>query len=160
MGMTEGSLIAAFRGAYRYLSNFYVEKDGLTLEHRFQAAKATNQIDQNYVLNAPLANEAKVRGHEISLRPDWEGVKDQVMLDLVRTKFAPGSKLADWLLATHPAELVEGNTWGDTYWGASLYSGKGQNRLGKILMQVRQELVETERADELQATSEAEDGDW
>ena len=41
-------------------------------------------------------------------------------------------------MATGDAELVEGNTWNDTYWGVC--NGVGHNHLGKILMQVRQEL--------------------
>ena len=62
------------------------------------------------------------------------------MLNLVRAKFTPGSKLAEWLLATGEAELSEGNTWGDEYWGVNLRTGKGLNKLGKILMMVREEL--------------------
>jgi hypothetical protein len=85
------------------------------------------------------------------------------MLDLVRTKFAPGSTLAEWLMATHPAELQEGNWWGDQYWGVSLTTGKGQNRLGEILMEVREELVEArieeEETYEALKAEEAED-DW
>ena len=44
------------------------------------------------------------------------------------------------LLATGDAELQEGNTWNDTFWGVSSKTGKGKNTLGKILMKVRGEL--------------------
>lgn len=39
------------------------------------------------------------------------------------------------LIATGDSQLIEGNTWGDTYWGVC--RGKGQNKLGKLLMKVR-----------------------
>jgi hypothetical protein len=163
MGYDADSLIAAFDGAYRYLSNFYVEDDGFTVEHRFQAAKATDPAQRRWVLSARTPHQAKRRGNQVALREDWEQVKDSVMLDLVRAKFAPGSKLADWLMNTWPAELQEGNTWGDQYWGASLRTGRGQNRLGEILMQVREELVEA-RIDEEETyealKAEEVEGDW
>jgi len=59
------------------------------------------------------------------------------MTDLVRQKFS-NPQLAKQLLDTKDFELIEGNTWGDTFWGVC--SGKGQNNLGKILMQIRNEL--------------------
>ena len=43
------------------------------------------------------------------------------------------------LLATGKATLVEGNSWGDTFWGVC--RGKGKNMLGKILMRVRKRLA-------------------
>ena len=60
------------------------------------------------------------------------------MLRFLRDKFKPGSELAGKLLNTGDAELVEGNHWGDRYWGVC--DGEGQNKLGKLLMQVRGEL--------------------
>lgn len=75
------------------------------------------------------------------MRPDWEQVKDEIMLELVRSKFS-SVKMKRMLLATGEHELIEGNTWGDSYWGYDLVKNHGQNHLGKILMQVRQELRE------------------
>ena len=72
MGYDIDSLISAFRGAYRYLSNFYVEEDGQTVEHRFQAAKALDPAERQWVLEAPTPGEAKRRGRKVNLRPDWE----------------------------------------------------------------------------------------
>lgn len=128
-----------FRGAHAYLSNFFYEADGLTIEHRFQAAKATSEEDHHWILSAKTPNDAKRIGRRIDLRADWEQVKDQVMLDLVREKFATPS-LGSLLIATGDAELVEGNTWGDRYWGVDRSSGIGLNRLGQTLMVVRGEL--------------------
>ena len=77
-------------------------------------------------------------GRQISpIRSDWKEVKDQVMHEIVYNKFNNNSFLKTSLLATGDVILLE-NAPND-YWGIGL-SGKGQNRLGKILMQVRNEL--------------------
>ena len=60
------------------------------------------------------------------------------MRGLVLDKFLYNVKLADKLLATEDAILIEGNTWDDVFWGVC--DGKGENWLGKILMDVRTEL--------------------
>lgn len=70
---------------------------------------------------------------------DWDGRKVAIMRGLLREKFAPGSELAARLLATHPRALVEGNDWGDRFWGVC--RGQGENWLGRLLEQVRDELV-------------------
>lgn len=82
------------------------------------------------------AGQAKRRGYRVKLRDDWELVKLGIMEDLVRQKFNEKT-LGDMLLATGDAELVEGNDWGDKFWGVC--DGEGQNMLGKILMKVRSE---------------------
>jgi predicted NAD-dependent protein-ADP-ribosyltransferase YbiA (DUF1768 family) len=63
---------------------------------------------------------------------------------MVRLKFSTHQELRERLLATGEAELIEGNTWNDTFWGVC--KGEGQNWLGKILMEVRKELAEVEVA--------------
>ena len=72
------------------------------------------------------------------LRKDWEQVKDDIMYEVVRAKFIQHPILAQQLLDTRDAELIEGNNWGDTYWGVC--NGYGKNMLGRILMRVRDEL--------------------
>lgn len=134
--------IKQFTGAHRFLSNFDGPfPDGTTVEHRYQAAKTTDPAEQAHILAAPTPAGAKRRGRKATLRPDWDKVKDQVMLEQVRAKFQDPA-LAAQLRATGDAELQEGNNWNDTYWGVSLKTGKGQNRLGKILEQVRDEIRE------------------
>lgn len=132
------SVIDCFRDEYDFLSNFHVETaDGLTTEHLFQAAKAVNKAEAMDILAAPTPGQVKRRGRYCTLRPGWDEQRDEIMLTLVRMKFkAP--ELRDKLLATGDAELIEGNTWGDQYWGVC--QGVGENKLGKILMQVREEL--------------------
>jgi predicted NAD-dependent protein-ADP-ribosyltransferase YbiA (DUF1768 family) len=60
------------------------------------------------------------------------------MYQCVKDKFTRNQDLKEQLIATGNEELVEGNTWGDIYWGVS--RGRGKNMLGKILMRVREEL--------------------
>lgn len=131
--------IDRFTGEYAWLSNFHVEADGLTLEHRFQAAKTLDPVERDRVLAAATPGKAKYAGRRVALRPDWEEVKLEVMRGLVAAKFADPVLRAK-LDATGDEELVEGNHWNDTYWGVSLKTGRGRNELGRILMDVRREL--------------------
>ena len=62
------------------------------------------------------------------------------MEEIVRAKFTQNPKLGEQLLSTGNADLIEGNTWNDRYWGVDVRSGAGENHLGKILMKVRSEL--------------------
>jgi predicted NAD-dependent protein-ADP-ribosyltransferase YbiA (DUF1768 family) len=48
--------------------------------------------------------------------------------------------LREMLLDTGDAILEEGNMWNDTFWGIDLNTGKGQNHLGRLLMERRAEL--------------------
>jgi ribA/ribD-fused uncharacterized protein len=143
--------IIGFFGPYRFLSNFSPSEvtislregsDTLlichTVEHGFQASKALNPSERQWVTQAPTAGVAKRRGRAVKLRPDWEIVKVDVMLALLRQKFAFGTELGAKLLDTEDAQLVEENHWGDRYWGT--VRGAGENMLGKCLMQVRAEL--------------------
>ena len=95
--------------------------------------------ERRAIANASTPGLAKKMGRSVSLRPDWEDIKDDVMLEGLYRKFT-NDELADWLLDTGDEELVEGNWWGDRYWGVC--NGIGQNKLGKLLMKVREELAE------------------
>ena len=134
--------IERFAGQYRFLSNFYpcnVMLDGVSYpstENAYQAAK-TIMHHERLRFTVLTAAAAKKLGRRIRIRADWESVKLGVMLDLLRKKFARGA-IRDQLIATGDAELIEGNTWNDTYWGVC--NGVGENMLGKLLMQVRAEL--------------------
>jgi len=145
--------ITAFKGEYRFLSNFWsavVKLDGMVFtstEHAYQAAKTADMVERAKFQSAKNAGVAKRMGRRVKLRKDWESVKESVMLDLNRQKFSDPD-LGQRLLDTGDAELIEGNTWGDRIWGMTLEKGKwvGQNRLGKILMRVRDELRSKEAA--------------
>ena len=108
--------------------------------------KNDQQIDGKYITmidcreliaKMPQASKVKQFGKIIKVRRDWDDVKLDIMLWGVREKFKH-TDLKDLLLSTGDQELVEGNTWNDTYWG--ICRGEGQNNLGKILMKVRMEL--------------------
>lgn len=135
--------VMQFRGEYAFLSNFAktpVTYDGViypTVENAFQAAKCLN-ASERVPFESCSPKDAKRLGRRVKLRADWEQVKLDIMYELVRDKFARNPRFAEQLVATGDAELVEGNAWGDTFWGVS--RGRGQNHLGRILMRVRDEL--------------------
>lgn len=137
--------INSFAGEYSFLSNFYpaeVEWEGVlypTVEHAFQAAKTIDTTERESVRLAASPVIAKRLGRQVTLRTDWDSYRLEVMEHLVRDKFTRHTDLGAQLLATENAELIEGNTWRDTFWG--VYKGRGQNHLGRILMKVRDELT-------------------
>ena len=145
-------MIDSFSGRYRAFSNFYparVRFDGVvypTVEHAFQAAKTLDPTWRQVMREASTAGIAKRYGRQVPLRDDWEEVKCDIMLDLLRQKFA-SSILNATLRATGDQLLIEGNTWHDNFWGSCLCArcgNRGENHLGKLLMQVRAELRESE----------------
>ena len=87
------------------------------------------------------AGQAKRLGQVIILRDDWtnDNVKISVMYAVLLDKFTRHQDLRKQLIATSPNELIEGNTWNDTFWGVC--DGKGKNHLGKLLMSIRQEII-------------------
>lgn len=133
--------ILSFYGLNHWLSNFHmapVTYEGLTYtnsEAAFQAAKCKNLADR-VAFTELLPGLAKTRGRNIELREDWEAVKDQVMYDVCKAKFEQNAYLKLLLLATD-GHLEEGNVHGDKVWGT--VKGEGENRLGKILMRLREE---------------------
>ena len=143
-------MINSFRDEYRFLSNFWfvdVEFEGIvypSIEHAYVAAKTLDESKRLEISKVRTPGEVKRLGRSLELREDWEDVKLDVMKELVTKKFN-NSKLKRQLLATKDQELVEGNTWGDTFWGVC--RDKGSNHLGKILMQVRQELKDNKNND-------------
>jgi ribA/ribD-fused uncharacterized protein len=141
------NIISSFFGEYRFLSNFETSPHGIpyeglaypTVEHAYQAAKTLNQAQRVRICNLPTPGQAKRAGRHLDLREDWEEVKVSVMRTLLEEKFTdPGHRMK--LLETGDAVLVEGNTWGDTFWGVC--EGKGKNVLGRLLMALRSKLRE------------------
>lgn len=136
-------VIGPFDGEERFLSNFWpaaVVLDGHrypSVEHAYQAAKSLDFRQRLQIRCLPTPGAAKRAGKTVSMRPDWETVKLFVMEDLLRQKFSR-APLQGLLIGTSPLQLVEVNTWGDVYWGVC--RGKGQNHLGRLLMQIREEL--------------------
>jgi hypothetical protein len=137
--------IEAFAGAHSFLSNFYpsdLEYGGEvypTVEHAFQAAKTFDLAERRRIRDLTNPAQAKRAGRRVALRDDWERVKVGIMEALLRQKFADPTLRAE-LRETAGRDLVEGNTWGDRFWG--VYNGRGQNHLGRLLMKIRAELDE------------------
>ena len=142
-------MINCFDGEFAFLSNFHPSMitDGNewfpTVEHYFQAAKTETMEEYKAIAAASTPGQAKRLGRKVTLREDWEEVKDQVMLDALRKKFEIPA-LREKLLATGDEELVEGNWWHDNYWGIcyceQCINKAARNRLGELLMQVREEI--------------------
>ena len=136
--------ITRFRGEYAFLSNFYpvtVELDGekyAAVEDAFQAAKTLDPKERKFIQLCQTPGDAKRCGREVTLRPDWNDIKIDVMRNLLRQKFQH-PVLRQKLINTQDAHLEEGNNHGDVFWGT--VSGKGENHLGKLLMEVRGELI-------------------
>lgn len=135
------SKVSRFDGEYFFLSNFYqvpVKYNGVlyfTSEAAFQAQKCPERANEFSVILNPA--RAKKLGKNVTLRKDWDRVKDKIMYQIVKEKFLQHSELREKLLNTGFAVLEEGNEWNDHYWGVC--KGRGLNKLGLILMQIRDE---------------------
>ncbi len=111
-----------------------------TSEHYFQAQKFKGTEAENKIrkANTPSLAAKMGRSRKFNLRWDWEKVKDNVMYDAVKAKFTRHEDVRNLLLSTEDSILVE-HTENDFYWGDG-GTGKGLNKLGKILMKIREEL--------------------
>ena len=144
---------------YEFLSNFSaceifyandVDPEGWhykTSEHAFQAAKAYSPQEMHWIAAATTPGEAKRKGRNVRLRKDWEEIKDQVMLDILRIKFKDPDMRARMMgtIVDGIDGFCEDNWWHDNYWGdcqcEKCKNIPGQNKLGKLLMQIREEIV-------------------
>lgn len=136
-------VIDSFRGQYFFLSNFCevpVIYDGITYLNNEVAFHAQKTINKEERIDFSMLNpsQAKRMGRRVSLRPDWEEVKFDIMYEICKAKFTQNQSYKENLLKTGDAELIEGNDWGDKIWGQ--VDGIGENHLGKILMRIREEL--------------------
>jgi len=136
-------MIKEFQDKYRFLSNFFpcvITYEGITypsIEHAYQAHKCISIQARKLIASLATPGQAKRAGAKTILRKDWEQVKLSVMEDLLRLKFFQ-EPFRSALIATGTQEIIEGNTWGDTYWGVC--KGVGQNNLGKLLMTIRYDI--------------------
>jgi ribA/ribD-fused uncharacterized protein len=140
------AVIDRFSREYAFLSNFYplpqrmVDGMGVaypTAEHAFQASKTLDLEERQRIAALPTPGDAKRAGRQLALRPGWDEIRVWVMGEIVSAKFEL-PQLADLLLVTGDAELIEGNGWGDTFWGVC--RGQGRNVFSHLLMAVRDEL--------------------
>ena len=127
-----------------FLSNFYpaavsFEKDLYpTVEHAYQAAKTLNQQSRLLIKNAKTPYDAKKLGKSLTLREGWNDIKIDIMRSLIREKFK-NPFLRHLLSLTNDYDLINENKWNDKFWGMT--NGVGENWLGKILEEVRKEII-------------------
>lgn len=132
-------MISEFQGDFRFLSNFWpcvIEFEGIkfsSVEHAYQAAKTLDIKERKRIAKLLTPGKAKRAGKELMLRPDWEEIKLSIMRELLIKKFSHRELM--FRLKLTEGELIEGNNWGDTFWG--ICRGQGENHLGKLLMEIR-----------------------
>ena len=132
---------------YGFLSNYFEspimlkKRKWKSVEHYYQAQKFAGTIHEDRVREIDSPNGAKSYAHSLHWlwRYDWEEVKIEVMREAVRAKFFQSAILANELLATGDAVLIE-NSKKDYLWGIG--DGTGKSLLGKMLMEIREELME------------------
>ncbi|MFW9871477.1 MAG: NADAR family protein [Candidatus Thorarchaeota archaeon] len=137
-----------FKGEYEKFSNFYpvvIYYEGRnypSVEHAYVAAKTKDEFFRKTISELPAksAGKAKKLGRNIKLRSNWDMVKYSIMKRFLMQKFSYHD-FGDLLLTTGNSYIEEGNYWHDNYWG-NCYCKKcrnieGQNKLGKLLMEVR-----------------------
>lgn len=133
--------IDKFSDTYEFLSNMYeapVCYQGITYNNSESAYQAQKNPDEIQKFIGITGYAAKKLGRKINMRPDFDTVKLQIMYEIVLAKFSQNSDIRQKLMGTKDAILIEGNYWHDHFWG--ICDNAGKNHLGKILMQVREEL--------------------
>lgn len=146
-------IIDSFKGDHRFLSNFWFFDNHIhygnatypTVEHFFVAMKTTDLDQRRTIAQIEKPGAVKRAGRELNLRDDWDDIKYSVMRYAVEWKFQQNPDLAQQLLNTKNALLIEGNYWHDQTWG-NCYCEEhtdqdGQNALGTILMNTRLTLL-------------------
>ena len=130
-------MIDNFIGENSWLSNFYlcnIIYQGV-LYPSVESAYHATKLDESDPFRIQFKNISPIQAERFA---HLDTIRLTVMEELLRQKFAPGTELAKKLINTGDQELVEGNWWGDKFWGVS--NGVGHNYLGKILMKIRKEL--------------------
>ena len=133
--------ITSFQGQYGFLSTFYpcqITYDDITyinIEAAYQAQKTNNEMLRKKFMHL-MPTVAIRKGRTVRLRNDWEQVKENIMYELCKLKFDK-EPFRQLLLDTGELPLIN-RTNNDNIWGE--VDGKGENKLGIILMRIRKEL--------------------
>lgn len=114
-----------------------------SVEHAFQAAKTSDLVARSNIRAAATGTDAKNLGRQVSIVPDWDNKRLDIMADLVKQKFANNLDLKFKLLMTGTKDLVQGGMRKDRFWGVDRH-GVGENHLGKIIMKVRDSIRASE----------------
>lgn len=131
---------------YKWLSNFQRLDNPIvddlgnqywTNEAYYQAMKTLdNNERQQFTYPTISGNEAKQLGKSVTLQPNWDNIKVNVMREGLRQKFNNNPELMNKLKNT-TQDLVEWNNWGDKFFGITNNDNQGKNVLGKLLMELR-----------------------
>ena len=136
-----------FVGKLAYLSNMYpvririniqsIPYEFSCLESAFQALKSTNP-EVHKAMESLNGYDAKAMSKHITVRSDWNEKKLQFMDKLLFVKFE-NAVLKEKLINEPVENIVEHNTWGDTFYGK--YNGVGLDHLGRLLREHKQRLM-------------------
>lgn len=136
------SLVASFNGRFEFLSNFYHSPIRSkrciifpTAEHAYQAFKTRDLNTRRHIAGIEHPGAVKKFARTIPLRADWDKRRVTYMSRVVTAKFLQNPRLTRMLIDTCDVDLVEGNSWGDRFWGVC--GGVGENNLGSLLVRVR-----------------------
>ena len=140
-------MITEFQNEYRWLSNFApvkIKLDGLefpSVEHAYMSAKSDDVEWKKFCSNQNnKAGDVKRQSRNITLKKDWNEIKLEVMANCIKQKFnAEPYRIK--LLETGTQHIQEGNRWNDKFWGVCLKTNKGENHLGRLIMDVRSALA-------------------
>ncbi|MEI7685089.1 MAG: NADAR family protein [Planctomycetota bacterium] len=109
---------------------------------------------QREILDAPHAMQAKMKakkeGRRQQSRPDWESIQLDVMRWVLRIKLVQHRRFRGLLRWSGDRPIVE-RSRRDRFWGAVLEEDdvlRGQNWLGRLLMELREELAAVRAAGE------------
>lgn len=147
-------MIKEFQGEYRWLSNFapckiiYNQVYYHSVEAAYMSAKSVDADWKVFCANhRNTAGQIKKASRNVQLVDNWEDIKLSVMEECIRQKFNQ-EPYKSQLIATGDEYIQEGNNWNDKFWGFCLKTNKGQNNLGKLIMKIRDDLIEEIKAQE------------
>ena len=135
-------MITSFKGEYDFLNNRFGCSfiwEGIkfnNVDTAFQASKFGNEAERK-LFSRQSTEKAAMKGGQITPSPEWEERKLETMMSIQIAKFTQNPSLMKRLIATGSSKIINGNNKKETYWGVDLYSWKGENHLGKILMTIR-----------------------
>lgn len=140
--------IKGFFGEFKWLSNFWpcvVFYRGLefnTSEAAYMYAKLESDEDlKNYELIRHMKpREVQQWGQKVKLRPNWDEIKLDIMREILYDKFTGNKDLKQKLISTGAKYLEESNCWRDVFYGYDINFKKGENNLGKLLMEIREKI--------------------
>lgn len=127
-----------FMSNYKKARFFIYDRWWNWVEAPYQAKKTIVQSEYDMIWKAKSNNDSRLLGQKVTMRPDWDEVKYSVMKECVMAKFLQHKDLRSQLIDTGYEELIEDSPT-DYFWGCGK-DGTGKNMLGKVLMEVRDEL--------------------